>query len=567
MAEIRAQHSPDGFNVGFNQGAAAGQTIFHFHLHVIPRFAGDVPDPRGGVRHVIPSKGNYLSGGTPARPEQRLVKGAEDPLLPHLVLHIDSATACDMAVSFLLDSGARLIVEHLRDFLERGGRARILVSDYLDVTDPMALRRLSDLSGDLTLRIYEAESIGFHPKSYIFMDGSEGVAFVGSSNLSEPALTSSIEWNYKVVSSHDVDGFREIRNGFDAIFSSYAAVPVTSSWIERYEERRVSPFSPGFRLPPGAEDPGVAYEGSVSIPEPHSIQVRALAALEQTRADGFTAGLVVLATGLGKTWLAAFDSDRMEFHRVLFVAHREEILNQAIETFRRIRPKARIGRLDGDRRETEADCLFASIQTLGRANHLSGFAADHFDYIVVDEFHHAAAATYRRIIDHFSPKFLLGLTATPERSDGGDLLGLCQENLVFQAGIHDGIDGGHLCPFHYFGVPDDVDYANIPWRNAKFDLDELTAAIATEKRAQNAVDQLRRLGGRRTLGFCCSQRHADFMAEFCNRKGIRAAAVHAGPGSAPEHRHSNGCKRTNSTSCSPSTCSTRVSTCRASTPC
>ena len=255
--------------------------------------------------------------------------------------------------------------------------------------------------------------------------------------------------------------------------------------------------------------------------------------MEQTRADGFTAGLVVLATGLGKTWLAAFDSDRSEFHRVLFVAHREEILNQAIETFRRIRPKARIGRLAGDRRETEADLLFASVQTLGRFNHLSGFAPNHFDYIVIDEFHHAAASTYRRIIDHFSPKFLIGLTATPERTDGGDLLGLCQENLVFQAGIHEGIEGRHLCPFHYFGVPDDVDYANIPWRNAKFDLDELTAAVATENRAQNAIDHLLKLGGRRTLGFCCSQRHANFMAAFCNEKGIRAVAVHAGAGSAP----------------------------------
>ena len=157
-----------------------------------------------------------------------------------------------------------------------------------------------------------------------------------------------------------------------------------------------------------------------------------------------------------------------------------------------------------------------------------GFEPDDFDYIVIDEFHHAAASTYRRVIDHFRPKFLLGLTATPDRTDGGRSSGLCQDNLVFQAGIHEGIEGEHLCPFHYFGVPDDVDYSNIPWRNAQFDLTELTAAVATEARARNALEQFRKLGGRRCIAFCCSQRHADFMADFFVRAGVKAVAVHAG---------------------------------------
>ena len=143
ISVIRSDYSPDGFNVGFNFGAAAGQTVSHFHLHVIPRYAGDVQDPRGGVRHVIPDKGNYLVNRVfDASDQQRLIKGDTDPLLPHLVLHMDQAKICDIAVSFLLDSGARCIVQHLKDFLDRGGRARILVSDYLDVTEPIALRRL-----------------------------------------------------------------------------------------------------------------------------------------------------------------------------------------------------------------------------------------------------------------------------------------------------------------------------------------------------------------------------------------------------------------------------------------
>ena len=240
-----------------------------------------------------------------------------------------------------------------------------------------------------------------------------------------------------------------------------------------------------------------------------------------------------MATGLGKTWLSAFDSHRTEFDRVLFVAHREEILNQAISNFRQVRPNASIGRMMGVEKESSADIMFASVQTLGRIEHLGKFTPKAFDYIIVDEFHHAAAATYRRIIDYFEPKFLLGLTATPERMDEGDLLGLCQRIFVFEASVPDGISAGLLCAFQSFGVPDVVDYTNIPWRSARFDPVELTAAVATEARAQNALEQFRKHGGRRCIAFCCSQRHADFMAEFFNARGLRTVAVHAGSDSAP----------------------------------
>ncbi len=277
----------------------------------------------------------------------------------------------------------------------------------------------------------------------------------------------------------------------------------------------------------------MAEEPPAPIAVPHSIQRQALEALEETRQEGYSAGLVVLATGLGKTWLSAFDSDRPEFRRVLFVAHREEILNQAINNFRRVRPNASIGRMDASQRDINTDLLFASVQTLGRIEHLRTFASAAFDYIVIDEFHHAAAATYRRIIDYFQPKFLLGLTATPERMDGGDLLSLCQENLVFEASVPDGVSAGLLCAFQYWGVPDVVDYANIPWRNARFDPTELTAAVATDARAQNALEQFRKHGARRCIAFCCSQRHANFMTEFFNARGLRTVAVHAGNESAP----------------------------------
>ncbi len=530
---LRTRFPLSGFNVGFNEGAAAGQTVPHFHIHVIPRRLGDVADPRGGVRHVIPAKGNYLASAQPVGtrvdlvPHNRaLISGNEDALIRHLLPHIDQSYSIDLVVAFILDSGVRLLQPRLQELLKRGGRLRIVTGDYLDVTEPSALRRLLDLEGNVHQWVFEAGRTSFHPKSWVFhFAGGGGLAIVGSSNLSETALRSGVEWNYRVYDHSTTDGWNDVVRGFELLLTRPELKPLTHEWIEAYEANRVEVDRPRRVF---AE---VTPEPPLPPVIPHGIQQQALRALKETRAIGFTAGLVVLATGLGKTWLSAFDS--VSFGRILFVAHREEILNQATATFRRVRPTARFGRYSGDKKDLKADVLFASIQTLGRAQHLRNFPPDSFDYIVVDEFHHAAAPTYRVLIEHFTPKFLLGLTATPERTDGGDLLGLCQENLVFRCDMFKGIEERLLSPFRYFGVPDDVDYAQIPWRSAAFDEKALTEALATNRRAQNAFEQHRSRGGAKSIGFCCSILHADFMANFFNDKGLRAAAIHSGVTSAP----------------------------------
>ncbi len=537
-ALILGSHPADGFNVGFNDGAAGGQTIPHFHLHVIPRLFGDMADPRGGVRHVIPEKGNYLnpsskpitpsvlSMGTPH--DRALIEGGEDALIRHLLIHIDRSDAVDVAVSFVLESGMRLLRPHFQELLARNGRLRILTGDYLDVTDPDALRRMMDLEGRVELKIFEAAKTGFHPKSWIFhLSDGAGIALVGSSNLSETALRTGIEWSLRTYTNAQSGDWREVLEGFERLIMRSEVRGLTHEWIDAYEKRRT--LTDRRALLPVE----VTQESERPVPTPHAIQRKALAELEETRRNGYTAGLVVLATGLGKTWLSAFDANRQEFRRVLFVAHREEILNQAMETFRVCRPKAKLGRFSGTRKDRDADVLFAAVQTLGKLSNLKGFAPDEFDYVIIDEFHHAAAATYRRLIDHFTPKFLLGLTATPERMDGADLLGLCQENMVFRCDAFEGIDAGLLSKFSYYGVPDEVDYAQIPWRSAGFDEQELTAAVATEARARNAQEQLQKYGGSKTLGFCVSQRHADFMASYFNDQGFKAVSVHSGPTSAP----------------------------------
>lgn len=450
----------------------------------------------------------------------RLTTGGNDPLFPLLAERFDQAQSVDLAVAFAMDSGVALLEPWLRELLARGGRLRVVVGDYLDTTDPTALARLHDLEG-AELYVFETRGLSFHPKAWLFRaTGQRGEAIVGSSNLSQSALRDGVEWNL-----HSEGAADQVTAAFEDLLQRPQVKPLTPEWIEAYAKRRRSRPLPEFTAQV------VAEEGPP--PDPHPIQREALDALKASRLNGHRAGLVVLATGLGKTWLAAFDTIETKAERILFVAHRDEILTQAMAAFRRVRPDAKLGRYTGTEKEVDADILFASVQTLGRVGHLRQFAPDHFDYIIVDEFHHAAARTYQSLIRHFTPRFLLGLTATPDRSDGADLLGLCGENLVYSCDLFSGIDAGRLSPFHYFGVPDEVDYAQIPWRSGQFDPHALEAVLATQARAQNALEQYREKAIGPAIGFCCSMRHADYMAEVFSAAGIRAVSVHSGPGSAP----------------------------------
>ncbi|HRQ48738.1 MAG TPA: DEAD/DEAH box helicase family protein, partial [Rhodocyclaceae bacterium] len=407
---------------------------------------------------------------------------AQHPFLPQLCTAIASADEIDLAVAFIKTTGLRMLLPDLHDALEQDGirarppaRLRILTSDYLDVTDPEALRLLMLLQEQgAQVRVFEAAGSSFHMKAYLFSHFGEhrhlhGTAFIGSSNISRQALTDGLEWNYRIDFPGD-DGFLEARTRFEELFRHRRTVALTHAWIDRYEARRIPP--------PRAVAPG--SEETEPPPTPTPVQIDALAALSATRRNGYRRGLVVLATGLGKTWLAAFDAEQAGARRVLFVAHREEILNQAAETFVRIRPRARVGFYMGQVRDTQVDVLCASVQTLGRNAHLERFSPQHFDYIVIDEFHHAAAPTYRHLLGHFAPQFLLGLTATPDRTDQSDILSLCDDNLVFNRNLFDGIEASLLAPFHYFGIWDaSVDYKEVPWRNGRFDPDQLTNKLAT----------------------------------------------------------------------------------------
>lgn len=558
--DLRSEFSPDGFNFGINSGAAAGQTVPHLHMHIIPRYDGDMEDPRGGVRNVIPSMGNYLDKGiseittgsgrrqqvqeaisvypiSDSRIKTKLTSGPSKPLLGALTQEISTAEKLDIAVAFIFRSGLNRLRPHIKDLLDKKGTFRLLTGDYLNASDPDALQELLDLKEEYPeqceLYAYSTNARSFHPKSYVMFNASgENIAFVGSSNISYTALETGVEWNYRISSDIDPAGWTEVVREFDTLLLDSKVSLLDARWLRDYRQRRDESRPDNNKT----EQESVSEsEEAYEVPTPNEIQAEALLALQRTRSNGNKAGLVVLATGVGKTWLSAFDvaSDRDRFSRVLFVAHREEILSQSLKTFRRINPLASMGYYNGNEKRADAEIVFASIQTLSRQSHLEKFDRKEFKYIVVDEFHHAAATTYRRLIDYFTPEFLLGLTATPERTDGGDLLALCDENLVYRCDVPRAIDLGMLCPYHYFGVPDTINYKNIPWRSRKFDELALSQAAETQDRADNIYEQWQKRGGNNTIGFCVSKTHANFMREWFRAKGIACAAVHSGIGSDP----------------------------------
>lgn len=463
--------------------------------------------------------------------QNHLITGGSDPFLPHLSSSINQASEVDLAVAFVKTTGLRLLLPDLQSALKgdkelsrQPARVRVLTSDYLDVTDTEALRLLMLLQAQgAQVKVYQSAGSSFHLKAYLFAQLNDqsvlsGTAFIGSSNISRQALTNGLEWNYRIDYPGD-NGYLEARSRFEELFAHPRCVPLTDEWIAQYDARRV-PL-------PMAVAPGSLEQDAPPVPT--TVQIEALFALRATRDEGFRRGLVVLATGLGKTWLAAFDAKQLGARRVLFVAHREEILNQAAETFLRIRPDARVGFYAGQTRDSEADILCASIQTLGKEAHLERYSPEHFDYIVVDEFHHAAAPTYRRLLAYFSPRFLLGLTATPDRSDQSDILSLCDDNLVFTRGLFAGIQAKLLVPFHYYGIFDSsVDYTEIPWRSGRFVLEQLSNKLATLARAKHALMEWQRYQQQRTLAFCVSVTHAEFMTTQFSKAGIACAAVYAG---------------------------------------
>nr|WP_272875211.1 DEAD/DEAH box helicase family protein [Turicibacter bilis] len=441
------------------------------------------------------------------------------------------AKKIDIIVSFLMESGVKLLEQDLIELKMKNIPIRILTGNYLNITQPSALYRLKDIFGDSAdLRFFNEPNRSFHAKSYFFEYEDGADMYIGSSNLSKSAFTSGVEWNFKLDKlTHQVE-YEQYYQVFEDLFYNHS-IKITDAELDFYSKNwkknkiyQTTPF-PNTNFTEVAADEAPSYVTDLYLPR--GAQIEALYHLKKTREEGFDKGLVVAATGIGKTYLAAFDS--REYQRILFVAHREEILKQAEKSFKNVRPLSERGFFMGTQKETDKDIIFASVQSLGKNDSLKLFQPDYFDYIIVDEFHHAVAQNYQNIINYFQPRFLLGLTATPERLDSKDVLAICDYNLVYEAPLKKAINQGWLVPFRYYAIFDEtVNYETIDYRNGKYQTTQLEEALSIHKRADLIFSHYKKYRSTRAMGFCMSKHHAEFMADYFVNHGVSACAVYSG---------------------------------------
>lgn len=481
----------------------------------------------GELLHAILAR---LPTGEPAQIESPATPLLDTTLLtnapgePHigfqLKSEVDSADSIDVLMAFVRQTGIRPLLEPLRRHVESGHRLRLLTTTYTGSTELAALSKLQQIGADVRVS-YDTSSTRLHAKAWLFHRNSGfSTGYIGSSNLTHSAQVSGLEWNVRVAAARNPD----LLEKFSAVFESYWE----SGDFRTFDEAE-------FRELTQTRDPGPRiYLSPVEI-RPEPFQSRMLELIALARLQGRHRNLLVSATGTGKTVMAALDYQRLRRSlpraRLLFVAHRKEILNQSLATFRHALRDAAFGELWVDGAQpTRFEHVFASIQSLSAAG-LAHLAPDHFDVLIIDEFHHAASRTYDALLRHLQPHELLGLTATPERSDRASILHWFDGRIAAELRLWDAIDQQRLCPFSWHGIADDTDLSQVPWvRGRGYDPDALSSLVTGNTLlARRIIANIERIvpdpGRMRALGFCVSVAHARFMAEQFNAAGIEALAV------------------------------------------
>ena len=449
-------------------------------------------------------------------------------------------------VSFIRYSGIQLLISTLDELEKQGIQGEIITSVYLNITDSKALRKLLSYK-NIKVKIYNNSSESFHTKAYLFEKEKYHSVVIGSSNISQSALYSAEEWNVKLTDSSFFNIYGKSLNQFEKLWHSNEAIELTQDFIDEYEKYKKSV---NVQNTFDYRKTKIEQENEFV---PNSMQKRVLQKLKETRINGNKKGLVISATGTGKTYLAAMDikqffeinsntenklfkindkKSKTSNIKFLFIAHREELLENAINVFSKILKidKNEFGKIYGGLKEIDKSIIFASIQSL--RNCYNEFKPSVFDYVIVDEFHHSMSDSYLKTLSYFNPKFLLGLTATPKRMDGKDILSLCDYNVVDEIGIKEALEEDLIVPFHYFGVNDyTINYDNIPYKNGKYNEKILLENLLLNTRTDYIVEKINKFGfdgdELSAVAFCQNIEHAFFMKEEFSKKGYKSAVITA----------------------------------------
>ncbi|MGC4379363.1 DEAD/DEAH box helicase [Fictibacillus sp. Mic-4] len=460
--------------------------------------------------------------------EKKLIVNSEKGnLLKELIKSMNECQRFYFSVAFINFSGLQLLLDPLKEVEDKGVEGKIITSTYLNFTDVKALEKIKQFKNiDLKVFVTDKE-IGFHTKAYIFEYKDSYKVIIGSSNITQSALKSNIEWNVEIITKENAYFVQDVLKEYETLWEMSEDADI--DFIKRYEE-----FLKNFKRAENSHQ--MIFEKRQYI-VPNRMQKRATENLERLRSYGEKKALVIAATGTGKTYMSAFDVKKFKPKKLLFIVHREEILKKAKDTFEMLLPNEGLtfGLLTGNHKQRNVDYVFATIQTISKC--LYEFKKDEFDYLIIDEAHHATSPTYQRVLNYFDPKFTLGMTATPERSDGYNVFDLFDNNVALEVRLHEALEDELVIPFHYFGITDiegiDLSDVNID------DIGEITKRLKVNERVDFIIEKMDFYGHdgdkRKGIGFCASIDHAQYMTSEFNKRGYKSVCLHGGdPPSARE---------------------------------
>ncbi|MFL0196229.1 DEAD/DEAH box helicase [Clostridium sp. WILCCON 0269] len=446
-----------------------------------------------------------------------IVNSEEGNLLQELKICLNQCNGFYFSTAFINFSGVQLLLDSFQELEKKGIKGKILTSTYLNFTEPKALERIRKFS-NIDLKVFIAnKDKGFHTKAYIFENREEYKIIIGSSNITQRALKSNVEWNVKVVSKKDNSFTRQVLEEYLGLWDSTTIVSdeFLNSYRSFLKEIRKSETNKALDF------------SNYELIKPNEMQEMAIKSLDRLRHSGENKALVIAATGTGKTYMSAFDVIKYNPRRMLFLVHREEILRDAEKTFKKLvkNKNKSTGLLTGTSKEIDADYVFSTVQSMN--NYIDNFKKDDFEYIIVDEAHHAASSSYKKIMDYFKPKFLLGMTATPERCDGGNIFDIFSGNIALEVRLREALEQELIVPFHYFGITDidGIDLSDVSLQ----DIDEIVKRLKVNERVDFIIEKVLFYGydGEKCkcIGFCANIDHAEYMASEFNKRGIKSVCL------------------------------------------